>query len=94
MNIRKSYEYDYIEEVYEEKVYNYRILLINDETNHFGYVEDNLMVICFKTKREAKAIAIEAHLKGSAVRYQGSLEECEKIFEKLSDRTLTVTLDH
>jgi|GEM_PF-4951407 len=78
MNIRKSYEYDYIEEVYEEKVYNYRILLINDETNHFGYVEDNLMVICFKTKREAKALA----------------REWVTVLEKLTYKKLTVSMDH
>ena len=48
---------------------------------------------CFKNKKEAKKIAIEAHETGKAICYQGSIEECETIAEKLGAERLTVSID-
>ncbi len=84
-----------IEELSEsrlENIYFHKIILFNDAINEFSHVEDCLMKICFKTKREAKRIAIEAHNNGKAICYIGSLEECESIAEKLSKETLTVSI--
>ncbi len=75
-----------------ENIYAYKIILYNDAINEFSHVEDCLMKICFKSKREAKSIAIEAHNKGHAICFLGSLEECETIAEKLTNERLTVSI--
>lgn len=75
-----------------EEIYQYFVVLFNDSIHEFQYVEDCLMKICFKTKREAKAITQEAHEKGKSICYMGSLEECETVAEKLLSAELTVEL--
>jgi ATP-dependent Clp protease adaptor protein ClpS len=74
----------------DNSIYSHHVLLFNDDVNSFDHVEDCLMKICFKTKHEAKKIALEAHEKGKAVCYKGSMEECETVGEKLSSEKLTV----
>ncbi len=74
----------------DNSIYSHHVILFNDEVNSFDHVEDCLMRICFKTKHESKKIALEAHEKGKAVCYKGSLEECETVGEKLSSQKLTV----
>jgi len=85
----------FIEEVTDtqkDNIYFYKIILYNDTINEFIHVENCLMKICFKTKREAKRIAIEAHNQGKAICFIGSLEECETIAEKLINEKLTVAI--
>ncbi|MCG6150086.1 ATP-dependent Clp protease adaptor ClpS [Leptospira levettii] len=74
-----------------ESVYDYFVILFNDSIHEFSYVEDCLMKICFKTKREAKKIAMEAHSKGKAICFQGSMEECETVAENMTNANLTVS---
>jgi len=75
-----------------QNIYHHRVILFNDDVNSFPYVEDCLMKICKKSKKEAKKIAMEAHQTGKAVCYQGSKEECETVAEKLASQKLTVSL--
>jgi ATP-dependent Clp protease adapter protein ClpS len=84
-----------IEELTKDKlqnIYFQRVILYNDAINEFNHVEDCLMKICFKSKREAKRIAIEAHSKGKAICFIGSQEECETVAEKLGSERLTVSI--
>ncbi|TGN17886.1 ATP-dependent Clp protease adaptor ClpS [Leptospira idonii] len=75
-----------------EDIYFYRVILFNDSVNDFDHVEDCLIKICFKNKKEAKKIALEAHNNGKAVCFTGSSEECETVAEKLSLEQLTVSV--
>ncbi len=79
-------------ETTRESIYFQKVILFNDSINEFFHVENCLMKICFKTKREAKKIAIEAHEQGKAVCYVGSLEECETIAEQMGNERLTVSI--
>lgn len=74
-----------------ESIYFYFVILFNDSIHEFSYVEDCLMKLCFKSKREAKKIAIEAHTNGKAICFQGSMEECETVAENMTNANLTVT---
>lgn len=74
-----------------ESIYDYFVILFNDSIHEFSYVEDCLMKICFKTKRDAKKIAMEAHSKGKAICFQGSMEECETVAENMTTANLTVS---
>ncbi|PJZ45028.1 ATP-dependent Clp protease adaptor ClpS [Leptospira brenneri] len=75
-----------------DSVYFYFVILFNDSINEFSYVEDCLMKLCFKTKKDAKKIAMEAHTNGKAVCFQGSMEECETVAENMTGANLTVVL--
>jgi len=74
-------------------IYGRKVILFNDEKNSFDHVEDCLMRICYKNKREAKRIALEAHNNGRSVCYEGSSEECETVSERMAIENLTVSLD-
>ncbi|WCL48597.1 ATP-dependent Clp protease adaptor ClpS [Leptospira sp. GIMC2001] len=75
-----------------DNVYKHQVILFNDDVNSFEHVEDCLMNICKKTKKEAIRIAMETHESGKAVCYTGSLEECETVGEKLAQEGLTVSV--
>ncbi|TGK87791.1 ATP-dependent Clp protease adaptor ClpS [Leptospira noumeaensis] len=75
-----------------DSIYFYFVILFNDSIHEFSYVEDCLMKLCFKTKKEAKKIAMEAHTNGKAVCFQGSMEECETVAENMTTANLTVIL--
>ncbi|MCW7493665.1 ATP-dependent Clp protease adaptor ClpS [Leptospira sp. 2 VSF19] len=75
-----------------DSIYFYFVILFNDSIHEFSYVEDCLMKICFKTKKEAKKIAMDAHTNGKAVCFQGSMEECETVAENMTNANLTVIL--
>lgn len=75
-----------------DSVYFYFVILFNDSIHEFSYVEDCIMKLCFKTKKEAKKIAMEAHTNGKAVCFQGSMEECETVAENMTNANLTVIL--
>ncbi|MCX8000172.1 MAG: ATP-dependent Clp protease adaptor ClpS [Leptospiraceae bacterium] len=87
-----------IEEVIEliqkdDTIFSHKVILFNDDYNTFNHVEDCLMRICHLSLQKAKKIAMEAHTKGKAVCYTGSLEECETVAEKLSAENLTVACE-
>jgi ATP-dependent Clp protease adapter protein ClpS len=79
-------------ELITESIYRHLVILFNDNVNDFFHVENCLMDICKKTEEEAVKIAIEAHESGKAVCYNGSLEECETVGEKLAEQNLTVSV--
>ncbi|WP_411821978.1 ATP-dependent Clp protease adaptor ClpS [Leptospira sp. 'Mane'] len=92
---QRPYEKTIIDEDTEESfqnIYFSKVVLFNDLVNDFGHVEDCLMKICFKSKKEAKKIALEAHNNGKAVCFVGSIEECETVAEKLGAEHLTVSI--
>ena len=78
--------------ILNDTIYRNFVVLFNDDINSFDHVEVCLMKICLKTKEEAKKIAMEAHNKGKAICYKGSLEECETVAEKMGEAGLTVEL--
>ncbi|MDZ4727803.1 MAG: ATP-dependent Clp protease adaptor ClpS [Leptospira sp.] len=75
-----------------ENIYFQKVILHNDTINEFSHVEDCIMKICYKTKREAKRIAMEAHSNGKAICFVGSLEECETVYDGMNAEGLTVTI--
>lgn len=75
-----------------DNIYEHKVILFNDEVNSFDHVEDCLMRICFKSQKEAKRIALEAHNKGKAICYEGSIEVCETVAEKMAEERLTVSV--
>ena len=60
--------------------------------NPFDHVEECLMKICFKSKNDAKRIALEAHNKCKAICYDGSIEACETVAAKMGEEGLTVSV--
>ena len=73
--------------------YGKKVILFNDPINSFDHVEDCLIRICFKSKEKAMTIALKAHNTGKAVCYEGSMEECETVAEKMGKERLTVSID-
>ena len=76
-----------------DNIYSNKVILFNDNINSFDHVEDCLINICKHEKSKAKKIALEAHNKGKAICFTGSMEVCESISEKLGAEGLTVTLE-
>lgn len=76
-----------------EDIYGNHVILYNDDYNTFDHVEDCLRKICFKSSAEAQKIALQAHTKGHAPCYKGSLEECETVVAKMEEEGLTVSLN-
>jgi ATP-dependent Clp protease adaptor protein ClpS len=74
-------------------IYSHKIILYNDAYNTFDHVEDCLIKICYKSKKEAKKIALDAHNNGKAICFDGSMEICETVAEKLSAEDLTVSVE-
>ena len=81
------------ESLKNDNVYANRVILYNDELNTFDHVEHCLKTICYHSTREAKRIAMEAHNKGKAICYKGSMEVCESIAEKMGNEGLTVSIE-
>ena len=75
-----------------DNIYEHKVILFNDDVNPFDHVEDCLMRICFKSEKEAIRIAHEAHNKGKAICYNGSIEACETVAEKMGEERLTVSV--
>lgn len=76
-----------------DNIYSNKVVLFNDHINTFDHVEECLVQICKHGKLKAKKIAMEAHTKGRAVCFTGSLEVCELISEKMGEKGLTVTVE-
>lgn len=76
-----------------EDVYGRKVILYNDEFNSFEHVEQCLQKFCFKSRNEARKIALEAHNRGKAVCYKGSFEECETVAAKMAEQNLTVSVE-
>jgi ATP-dependent Clp protease adapter protein ClpS len=76
-----------------DNIYSNRVILFNDSVNTFDHVEECLIKICKHEKSKAKKIAKEAHDKGRAVCYTGSMEVCELIAEKMGEKGLTVSVE-
>jgi ATP-dependent Clp protease adapter protein ClpS len=76
-----------------DSIYGHKVVLYNDDVNPFDHVEECLIKICFKSEQQSKEIAFEAHTKGKAVCYEGSLEVCETVLELMSEQNLTVSLE-
>lgn len=86
-----------IEEVSESKlkdenIFSHFVTLFNDHHNTFDHVETCLMEICYMTMAQAQKTAMEAHTRGKAICYKGSLEVCETVAERLSAEDLTVSV--
>ncbi|HMV77243.1 MAG TPA: ATP-dependent Clp protease adaptor ClpS [Leptospiraceae bacterium] len=74
------------------KIYRHRVVLYNDDINSFDHVIECVMTICGKNEEEAFKITLEAHEKGKSVCFDGSIEACETVAEKMGIENLTVSL--
>ncbi|MDX1960156.1 MAG: ATP-dependent Clp protease adaptor ClpS [Leptospiraceae bacterium] len=80
-------------ELRDDTIYSHKVILFNDNHNNFDHVERCLIEICYKSEKEAKKIAMEAHTKGRSICYDGSLEVCETVSERMSAQDLTVSVE-
>lgn len=74
------------------KIYRHRVVLYNDHINSFDHVIECVMTICGKNEEEAFKITLEAHETGKSVCFEGSMEACETVAEKMGTENLTVSL--
>lgn len=77
----------------DDNVYKHKVILFNDDFNTFDHVERCLMEICFLTSEQAQKLTFQIHHNGKGVCYQGSLEACETVAEKLTAQDLTVSVE-
>lgn len=74
-------------------IYKNKVILFNDHVNSFDHVIECLIKICFKTEEDAKRIAKTVHDVGKEICYDGSIEACELVAEKLGEEKLTVSVE-
>lgn len=77
----------------DDTIYQKKVILHNDDYNSFDHVIECVMTICHKSQREAETITWEAHTNGKAVCYEGSLETCETVAQKMDNENLTVSVE-
>ena len=71
-----------------------RILILhNDDFNTFDFVIESLQDVCGHSREQAEQCALIAHFKGSCDVKRGALSELNQIYEVLTNRFLTVTID-
>ena len=71
-----------------------RILILhNDDFNTFDFVIESLQDVCGHSKEQAEQCALIAHFKGSCDVKRGAFKDLKQIYEVLSNRFLTVTID-
>jgi len=71
-----------------------RILILhNDDFNTFDYVIESLQDVCGHSKEQAEQCAMITHFKGLCDVKRGTLKDLKQMYEVLSNRFLTVTID-
>lgn len=71
----------------------YELILFNDDVNDFDFVTDSLIEICSLEPIQAEQITLIAHEKGKCGVITGPFNELKPMYEKLTTRGLTVSIE-
>ncbi len=70
-----------------------KLILHNDEINHFDFVVHSLIDVCGHDPEQAEQCALIAHYKGMCDIKEGTLKELFTIHKELTVRNLTVSIE-
>lgn len=77
------------EEVAEIK----ELILFNDDYNTFDFVIETLIEVCGHDHMQAEQCALITHFKGKCAVKSGPFYELKPLFDEMSTRDLTVSID-
>ena len=69
------------------------LVLYNDDINTFDFVIESLVEVCGHEFEQAEQCALIAHFKGRCIIKSGSYEELQAMFNELTLRRLTTTIE-
>jgi ATP-dependent Clp protease adaptor protein ClpS len=69
------------------------LILFNDEYNTFDFVIETLIEVCGHDLHQAEQCAWIAHYKGKCAVKSGTFNELKPLFDEMSIRDLTVSID-
>ena len=69
------------------------LILFNDEYNTFDFVIETLIEVCGHDPYQAEQCAWIAHFKGKCPVKEGTFSELKPLFDEMSIRDLTVSID-
>lgn len=69
------------------------LILFNDEHNTFDYVIETLMEVCGHDPQQAEQCTWIAHFKGKCAVKSGTFYELKPLFDEMTVRDLTVSID-
>lgn len=70
-----------------------QLILFNDDVNTFEYVIDCLVDVVGHVQEQAEQCALTAHVKGRCPVKSGTFTELKIIFDELSRRQLSLTIE-
>lgn len=70
-----------------------QLILYNDDVNTFEYVIDCLVEVVGHVQEQAEQCALTAHVKGRCPVKSGSFTELKALFDELSQRQLSLTIE-
>jgi ATP-dependent Clp protease adaptor protein ClpS len=76
----------------EQKVDEYKLILVNDDFNTFDYVIQCLVEICNFDYERAEQCTLLTHLKGEYQILSGDLDSLETIKQKLFSKNITTKI--
>jgi len=77
----------------EELSHLKELTLFNDEYNTFDFVIETLIEVCGHDPYQAEQCAWIAHFKGKCPVKEGAFSELKPLFDEMSVRDLTVSID-
>lgn len=69
------------------------LILFNDDHNTFDFVIETLVEVCGHDLQQAEQCAWIAHFKGKCAVRSGTFHELKPLFDEMSVRDLTVSID-
>jgi ATP-dependent Clp protease adaptor protein ClpS len=69
------------------------LILFNDDVNTFDFVIKSLIEVCNHEPEQAEQCALVAHFKGKCTIKGGDLSELKPLFDEMSLRGLTVSIE-
>jgi ATP-dependent Clp protease adaptor protein ClpS len=69
------------------------LILYNDEVNTFDFVIDTLIEVCNHEHEQAEQCALITHFKGKCTVKTGNYDEIKPMYEEMTLRGLTVSLE-
>ena len=77
----------------EKNALLHELILYNDHVNTFDFVIESLMEVCDHDYEQADQCALVAHYKGKCQVRQGGYDEMKSMYDELTFRGLTVSLE-
>jgi ATP-dependent Clp protease adaptor protein ClpS len=69
------------------------LILYNDDVNTFDFVISTLIELCDHELEQAEQCAMIVHYRGKCAVKSGAFYELKPVFEEMSNRTLTVSIE-